>query len=579
MIARAKGGENALFNYKTNGTLTESQLVGKGSPNPDELFWPNDWNNIGPSFGFSYRIPWFDRTTVVRGGYGVNYAGNPVILDFENDFGNSPGSADVYLPATPFVPTTYTDLNLVVSRGAIPLPAKTQPGIIQIPLTDKTQVMNTPTDNRVTPYIQSFNLSVQHDLSRGLTFEVSYIGNKGTKLFDKRSVNEPEIFSNGILDAFNVTRAGGDAPLFNQILMGRAIPGGVGTVNGTTLTGSQAFRRWASTRVFLANGSVAQFANFLSTTSAITGTAGGLLTGSGRSAAFITASPQFSNAQIWGTARNSTYHSMQAQLRKVFANGFSGQFTYTRSKSLGDAVGGETGATTIDPNNRKLNKGRLSFDRQNVLTGHATWELPIGTGRALLGGAGSWLNRVVGGWQLSTVSSWSSGEPLTITSNVATVGTISNTSLPDLVGDFPKSLGEVKVQNGYVEYFPGIVSQRAPTTGLYGTDPNGLASFATLFNVVDSSGRVLLTNPQPGKVGTLGTRWIEGPGQLSLDLSLAKRIPIRESVSFTMRVDAIDALNKPQWGNPNVNLNNANFGRITSASGSRNFTLSARIDF
>jgi hypothetical protein len=114
---------------------------------------------------------------------------------------------------------------------------------------------------------------------------------------------------------------------------------------------------------------------------------------------------------------------------------------------------------------------------------------------------------------------------------------------------------------------------------LFGSDPNNLASFLTNRNVVDGSGQVLLTNPQPGSVGTLGTRWLEGPGQMGFDVSLAKRVRISERTTFTLRADAIDALNTPQWGNPNVNINSADFGRITSASGSRTMTLSARVDF
>ena len=573
MIARAKGGQNALLSYMTDGTLTQSILVGPGSPNPDEKFWRDDWNNIGPTFGFSYRMPWFARTTVVRGGYGINYAGGTVVLDYENDFGNSPGSADVYLPASPLVPTTYTTL----STAVLPLTPQTQPGVAIVPLTAKNQAMNTPTDDHATPYVQSFNFSLQHDLSAGMTLEVSYIGNKGTKLFDKQNLNEPEIFANGVLDAFNVTRAGGNAPLFDRILNGLAIPG-VGTVNGSSLTGSQAFRRWASTRGFLANGSVAQFASFLNTSSQ-GGKPGNLLRRAGLSEAFIVPSPQFSNAQLWGTARNSTYHSLQTQLTKRFSQGVTGQFTYTWSKALGDSVNNETGANTIDPRNRSLNKGRLSFDYRHRFNAHGTWELPFGPGRSMLAGAPSWIHRIVEGWQLSTIYTYSSGEPLNITSSIRTVGSASNLSLPDIVGAVPKDLGGVVVQNGFVEYFEGISSQRAPTTGIFGSDPNNLASFSTNRNVVDSSGNVLLTNPQPGKVGTFGTRWVEGPGQMGLDLSLAKRIQLGERTSFALRVDAIDVMNAPQWGNPNVNINSADFGRITSASGNRSVTMSARVDF
>ena len=151
--------------------------------------------------------------------------------------------------------------------------------------------------------------------------------------------------------------------------------------------------------------------------------------------------------------------------------------------------------------------------------------------------------------------------------------------LPNIVGAFPKSLGNVRVANGFVEYFEGISSRLAPTAGVFGSDPNNLASFSTNREVVDSSGNVLLTDAAPGKVGTLGTRWIDGPGTLGLDVSLAKRIRIREKKSFTLRIDAIDVLNNPQWGNPNVDINNVNFGRITSATGNRNFALSTRFEF
>jgi hypothetical protein len=39
-------------------------------------------------------------------------------------------------------------------------------------------------------------------------------------------------------------------------------------------------------------------------------------------------------------------------------------------------------------------------------------------------------------------------------------------------------------------------------------------------------------------------------------------------------------LNHPNWGNPNVNINSTQFGRITLPnSGNRQFTFGARLDF
>jgi hypothetical protein len=331
---------------------------------------------------------------------------------------------------------------------------------------------------------------------------------------------------------------------------------------------------------------VGQFAGFVNSTTAITGEAGGLLRNGRLPENFIVASPQFGRAELWGNSRNSTYHALQMQIRKQLSYGFSGQFTYTWSKGLGDAINSTNirNATNIlDPRNLRSNKGRLSFDRTQAFNSHATWELPFGPGRALLANAPSFVQRIVEGWQLSSILSFFSGEPLSITTGVRSITTRTDTMSPNIVGDVPKSLGDVKVGNGFVDYLPGITTRPAATAGLFGSDPNNLTQFVSNRDVVDSSGRVILTNPQPGQVGNLGLRWIEGPGQFGLDLSLAKRIRIREGMDFTLRADAVNALNTPRWGNPTVDINSTNFGRITGHpvgnTGARTITINTRIDF
>ncbi len=60
-----------ILGISGSGSLTQIISVGRNSPNPNIQVYPKDWNNFAPSFGFSYRVPWVDRTTVVRGGYGT----------------------------------------------------------------------------------------------------------------------------------------------------------------------------------------------------------------------------------------------------------------------------------------------------------------------------------------------------------------------------------------------------------------------------------------------------------------------------------------------------------------------------
>jgi hypothetical protein len=118
-----------------------------------------------------------------------------------------------------------------------------------------------------------------------------------------------------------------------------------------------------------------------------------------------------------------------------------------------------------------------------------------------------------------------------------------------------------------------------PSLGYYGTNPDSLQDHVDLWQIVDSSGKVVLLSPKPGTTGNLGTGWLKGPGRVGLDAAMSKSIQLREGTTFTIRMDAINILNKPLWGNPNLDILSNNFGRITSASGERRFTLNARIDF
>jgi hypothetical protein len=159
-------------------------------------------------------------------------------------------------------------------------------------------------------------------------------------------------------------------------------------------------------------------------------------------------------------------------------------------------------------------------------------------------------------------------------------GGLTGAALPtvDLLAALPKNFGEVKVGDGFVQYFDGLTTRPAPNTVL-GSDPDNLRVRNTNQIVVDASGTTIFANPAPGTVGTAGLAYLSGPGTFGLDMAMMKRIQLREGMSFTIRADAVNVLNKPQWGNPNMNINSSSFGRITSATGARQITLNARIDF
>jgi hypothetical protein len=582
---RFNGGQSALFgcsgkdfnvmwtpgagNCNTaSPTLTTTEFVGKGSPNPDKTFWGNDWNNIAPSVGFSYTVPWLKRSTVVRGGYGINYASAADYLAYSGNIGNLPGQT---LNITYTYPSTsYLDLSRLGSANVIPVATGTTKPFTAVPLTNRTAGITGYDDHRSTPYVQSFNLSVQHELARNMTLDVSWIGNKASKLFSGTQLNDTNVTENGILNAFLITRAGGDAQLFNQMLNGLNVTG-VGTVNGTTLTGSQALRRFATTNTFIANGDVGGLANFFNTTNSFTTTGnGGILRNGGLPENFIVVNPQFGSVTLQGNNSQSTYHSFQTLLTRRMTNGLYSQFSYTFSKALGDNG-------LRDPRNRGIAKGILSIDRSHVVKANGTYALPFGPNRQFLASAPTPIRKIVEGWELSSTFSWVSGAPLSFTGINTLTFRADNTA--DLVGALPADLGKVEKGNQIVQYFSGLTVKAAPLPN-FGTDTN-LAGRFTNQAVYDSAGNIVLKNPEPGTTGNtaLNLPGLTGPSNLGLDLSLSKRVELGESRSFEIRADAINALNRPVWGNPNTNINSANFGRITTSGGARTITFTARVDF
>jgi hypothetical protein len=62
-------------------------------------------------------------------------------------------------------------------------------------------------------------------------------------------------------------------------------------------------------------------------------------------------------------------------------------------------------------------------------------------------------------------------------------------------------------------------------------------------------------NPEPGQLSNLQKGYLRGPFFIGLDMNVVKRIQISETKNVELRVDAINVLNHPNWGNPNTSIN------------------------
>jgi hypothetical protein len=577
LMARPKGGNvfglsgssfADWYRPGIRGELTAFEFVGKYSPNPDVPLYNNDWNNFGPAVGFSWSLPGFKRATVLRAGYGVNYQGRVAggdALGIDINVGTAPGlNHFANHPITSASELTLSSLKLPISErhadGVLPI----------VSVTERNQDVVVYELNQRTTYVQNFNVELQRELARDLTFEARYVGSKGTKLLGNININTPIVIENGLMEAVRMTRQGGNAPLFDTMLNGLNFAG-IGRVGVNGLTGSSALRQFSGTRSFIANGNVTGVATYLNTNSSLTGQVGGMLRNGGLPENFIVANPQFAAANISGAVGNSTYHSLQTAVTKRSRN-FNNQTTYTWSRTLG-------AAGNIDPRNRQLNKTLLGTHRTHDIRSNGTWELPFGPGRPLLGGAPGWVSRLVEGWQFGGIFSWTSGAPLTITAGDNPLG--GNSQFPDIVGDFPKGLGKLIESNvaGQRQYFGGLQRVNDPGAAAV-TNADSLNTAYARFAIADASGNLVLRHAAFGQIGNMGQNWIEGPGTIGFDLNLLKRIRIDESKIFTLRLDAVNVLNHPSWGNPTVNINSANFGLVgLPTTGNRQFTFNLRLDY
>jgi hypothetical protein len=586
------------------GKPTVLQLAGKNSPNPDTLFYKNDWNNFAPALGFSWTLPWFGKDkTVLRAGYGINYQGAASYnAGLSLLTGNNQGLSYTQNLTTLGLGATF--LNFASPNLPVPMPAPTSiTPLTPEPFDVRTNALAGYDDERVNPYIQNFNVEIQRELARNFTLEARYVGSKGTKLFGGLSINDVNIYENGILDAFNITRAGGDAPLFNQILNGLTLNAGTnaaagqGVVNGTTLTGSAALRANSTFNTFLANGQVGRFASALNASPIVTGKAGGLLARNGFPDNFVVANPQYGAVIMTSNPGSSTYHSLTTQVTKRLSHGYTYSFGYTWSRTLGEQAG-DGNLTYADPRNRRLNKTLVAFHRTHDLRSNGTVELPFGPNRKFLANAPGFLSRFVERWQLGGIFSWSSGAPTTITASNSeltftqvpvTINISSTPNVPNILGNFPKSSGKLTYTNNGATYFPDLVQTLDPANSNVTTLQN-LQSLTQNRVIRDSAGNIILQSPAPGTIGTLGRQWIEAPAHANLDVNLVKRIRLAERKEFEIRIDAVSVLNNPRWSFVSTDINSSNFGRLSAGDptganqadnpiAGRRFSLTMRLNF
>ena len=177
------GPVSESHNLLSNLLSPTGTLVKVGSPGLPRPY-NRDLNNFGPRLGFAWNIT---PKTVIRSAYGIYYDYIPMHL-MQANFTNSAGISANPIGPEAIVPLNYNqDVYNGTTAGPVFTPVVGPPVQPSIFVTDH---------NLETPYVQSWNLNVQHEVGQSLSFEVGYVGSKGTKLVRLYDLNQNGINPN-----------------------------------------------------------------------------------------------------------------------------------------------------------------------------------------------------------------------------------------------------------------------------------------------------------------------------------------------------------------------------------------------
>jgi hypothetical protein len=251
---------------------------------------------------------------------------------------------------------------------------------------------------------------------------------------------------------------------------------------------------------------------------------------------------QFGSIQHFSNYGHNTYHGVTMRVEKRYASGMTLNSFYTFSKSIND-VDEDGGAGGVTFYNRRLEKGRASYDVRNRWVTTFTYELPFGKGKKWLNGGGI-KNALLGGWELVWVQTFQTGTPFSVT-----FAGSPNVYLP-MANRANQVLPNDQAKLAHVDIGP----HRFPFAA-----QNRYLNFDAF------------QYPASFTPGTLGRNTLEAPGIVWAQSSLSKSWVVFERLRFHLRFDANNITKYHSFNPPNSAFNlrdRTGFGTFTGTRGS-----------
>jgi hypothetical protein len=543
-----------------------------------------DFRNLAPRLSLAYSPGWSDGIlgklaggpgkTSIRAGFAMIYdrVGESIMDTFDRNgsFGLStelenPSDAETSLTAP-----RLTGMNDIPQKDYTGYQIFVQPPPSIFPVVYPSALAITwgIDDKLKTPYSYNIDFAISRELRSGFTFEAAYVGRLSRRglaqedlampldIYDKKAgidyfaaevglakVFRPQLNSgnNAATLSFNPNQVSSKVQAFWTNQIQPLAPGGAYTISGCTGTDSHgnpivlgttspvvaAFDVFCSTQF---NDSLGLYNLDTSGIPDFNGANGGnpYYPIEGPNTYY---SQQFSSLYAWRSIANASYNALQMTLRHRMSHGVQFDFNYTYSKSIDLASDAERIAPAssisslnniiINSWNPQQERGVSSYDATHQLNANWIAELPFGRGRAIGSGAGSPLNALIGGWQLSGLFRWTSGFPVNVDNGYSNFPTnFEQEGNANLVG-------HVKTGAYYLTSGPD-----AGNVNIFANGPAAINSFA------------------PAYAGQSGQRnVIRGDGFFGIDLGLAKRwaMPWSEKQSLQFRWEVFNVTNSVRF--------------------------------
>jgi hypothetical protein len=242
------------------------------------------------------------------------------------------------------------------------------------------------------------------------------------------------------------------------------------------------------------------------------------------------------------TAGNSNYNSLQLTLhhtgkRLDVLAGYTFSKSFDQSSNVGEEV------NPLDPS---LSKALSAFDVKHNFVVSYNYQLPV---EALLRASNRWTE----GWELSGITRFSSGLPVTLV----------NFGDNSLLGSEPNGINNFGVDEP--DFTPGPLDlNHDPRNGQH------------YFNNSQFSLNAL------GTPGSAKRRFFHGPGMGNFDMALLKNVRLTEAKSLQFRLEGFNVFNHAQFFGPQAvdgNIDSSTFGQVVNAAPPRLVQLGAKFLF